>query len=105
MDPQQLALLPPWLQVALSILAFVAAAWVYFSGLFKKLPPVPTSKDVVVPSLTIADSKIIESWIIEIRNGNAQDKDRGEMVRKALFTLELINDRLERIEHLLKHRD
>lgn len=107
MDAQQLALLPPWLQVALSILAFAAAAWVYFTGLFKKLPVPPAAnapKDVIIPSLTIADSKIIEAWIVELRTGNLQDKDRADLVRRALFILEQMNDRIGSIEHELKRR-
>lgn len=110
---EQLAVLPPWLQITLSVVGFAGATWVYMSGLFKSLPqPLPrsiaaaeASKDVVVPALTIADREQIERWIDEMRKSNASDSRQTETLNRLIFTLETIDRRLEDVYHQLKRLD
>lgn len=99
---QGLENLPPWLQIILSIAMFAVTAWVYFSGAFKRLPP-PPSKDVVVPSLSIADSQQIQNWIDSLRENTRLEREQAEASRKTVWLLEEINGRLARMEHDLDH--
>lgn len=102
---QSLSVLPPWFQALLSILIFVATGWAYYQGLFKKLPGPTATKDVIVPSISIADSQTIQNWIDALKENNRHDKDNGEHLFRIVMLLELILKRLEQVEHILHKRD
>lgn len=96
------ALLPPWLQAVLSILMFGAGLYVYFTGLFKKLPQAKPSQEVVVPSVSNNSAKAIEDWVSGIRTGQASERERLDLLRELLFVVRNIDDRMEAIDHRLK---
>lgn len=65
---QGLDTLPPWAQVVLSIATFLAVAFAWLRGMFKNLPA-PT-RDVVVPSVTVADGAVINRLTETLRETN-----------------------------------
>jgi len=102
---QSLSVLPPWFQAVLSILIFIATGFAYYQGLFKKLPLPKEAKDVIVPSISIADSQAIRDWVEALKEGNRYEKDNGENLFRIVMLLELLLKRLESVEHLLHRRE
>lgn len=100
-----LSVLPPWFQAILNVLIFIATGYAYYQGLFKKLPTAKDSKDVIVPSISIADSQTIQGWIDTLKEGNRYEKDNAEHLFRIVMLLELILKRVEQVEHALKNRD
>jgi len=96
---QGLEALPPWAQVVLSILAFLAATWAWLRGMFKNLPE--KGKDVVVPSVTAADGAAIERMTDTLREANRVAREHREHDTEMLYTLIAIKESNQRIEHLL----
>lgn len=81
----------------LGLLAAFGQAW----GKRKENAP-PTSKDVIVQSLTVADTKAITEWSKTLQHTAALLKDRSEFERKMLFEAETTNALLNDIKHILK---
>lgn len=96
---QGLETLPPWAQVAMSIGVFLVAAWAYLRGLFKTAPP--PAKDVVVPSLTIADNAVIKEATATLREANRLSEAHRAHDADIYHTLVAIKDSHGRIESLL----
>lgn len=76
---------------------FVVTAWVYLSGFFKKLPA-PT-KDVIVPSMNIADSRAILDLADTLRDSGRNNREHNDCLRAMIFELRRINDQLEEMRH------
>lgn len=101
----ELASLPPWLQVVLSILVFIITAAVYIRGLFKKAPDFD-GKDVAVPSLAFADSVALRGLVEALRQGNKAQEEAREINRRIEQHLAMINERTKDILHLMiRHTD
>jgi hypothetical protein len=90
---------PPWAQVTMSVLGFIVAAAAYFRGFFKNAPP--PSRDVVVPSLTVADNAIIADATATLKEANHHLRDRNHLDREMLFHLKLATEHLEDMKHYL----
>lgn len=69
-------------------------------GTRKEAAP-PTSKDVVVQSLTVADTQAITEWASTLRESNRLVRERGELDRELLYEMKRQNDYLEDIKHCL----
>jgi hypothetical protein len=80
----------------LLLLAAIGQAW----GKRKELAP-PSSKDVIVQSLTVADTQAITEWSKTLQQTNILLKDRSEFERKMLFEAECTNALLNDIKHIL----
>jgi len=78
------------------------AAWAYLRGLFKTAPP--PARDVVVPSLTIADNAAIADSVATLREADRHMRDRNNLDREILFHLKLATEHLEGIKHALVDR-
>jgi hypothetical protein len=61
----------------------------------------PTSKDVVVQSLTIADNAAISRLAETLHEANRLIRDRSEFERNMLFEAETANALLNDIKHIL----
>lgn len=96
---QGLEALPPWAQVVLSILAFLAATMAWLRGMFKNLPE--KSKDVVVPTLTVADNAVIADAAATLREANRVVREHREHDTEILYELKAIKESLHRQESLL----
>lgn len=95
----QLESFPPWAQVTMSVLGFIVAAAAYFRGLFKSAPPPP--KDVVVPSLTVADNAAISNMADTLREANRMARDYREHDTEMLYELKAIKESLHRLESMM----
>ena len=69
-------------------------------GTRKETAP-PTSKDVVVQSLTVADTDAITHWAKTLRESNRLIRDRADFEREMLYETKRQNDYLEDIKHCL----
>jgi hypothetical protein len=98
---QGLETFPPWAQITLSIIGFIVAATAYFRGLFKTAPP--PSRDVVIPSLTVADNAVIADAAATLKEANHHLRDRNNLDREMLFHMKLQSEHLEDIKHGLEH--
>lgn len=58
--------LPLWVQLVAGAIGFAIAAYALVSGHLKKLSDPYVSKDVIVPTMTIADSKSIQALAQEL---------------------------------------
>jgi len=85
--------------LGLGLLGVLAAFGQWF-GKRKESDP-PASKDVVVPSLTVADTEAITQWSKTLQQTNILLKDRSEFERKMLFEAETTNALLNDIKHYL----
>src|SRR5687768_12966779 len=79
----------------------ILAAFGQWFGKRKESTP-PPSKDVVVPSLTIADSAAITHMADTLRDANRVARDHREHDTEILYTLVAIKENGQRIEHLLQ---
>jgi hypothetical protein len=86
--------------IGTGLLGLLAAAGQWY-GKRKELAP-PTSKDVVVQSLTIADNATIGRLAETLKESNHLIRDRSEFERKMLFEAETTNALLNDIKHILK---
>lgn len=93
---QGLEALPPWAQVVLSILAFLAATFAWLRGMFKNLPE--KTKDVVVPSVTVADGAAIEKLTETLKETNRLMHQRHEMDLALDDKLQRIGDQMNDIK-------
>jgi hypothetical protein len=80
----------------LGLLAAFGQAWGK-----RKENAAPTSKDVVVQSLTVADTQAITHWAETLRESNRLIRDRAEFEREMLYETKRQNDYLEDIKHCL----
>jgi hypothetical protein len=96
---QGLETFPPWAQITLSVIGFIIAAAAYFRGLFKTAPP--PSKDVVIPSLTVADNAVIADAAATLKEANHHLRDRNHLDREMLFHMKMQTEHLEDIKHAL----
>ncbi|MDG2570820.1 hypothetical protein P7L87_25040 [Vibrio parahaemolyticus] len=85
--------------IGLGFLGVVAAFGQWF-GRRKGTAP-PASKDVLVPSLTIADNQVIAEATSTLRDANRIARDHREHDEAILYTLIAIKDSHQRIESLL----
>ncbi|MGQ4272496.1 hypothetical protein [Terrihabitans sp. B22-R8] len=91
--------LPPWVQVLLSIGAFLVAAWAYLRGMLKAAPP---SKDIVVPSVTIADAHAIREMAAQLRLNSAVQQQDLALRHETLHELRRLNGQIEDIKHYVE---
>lgn len=97
------ALLPPWLQVVVSILMFGTALYAYFSGIFKKLPQNKQNPDTAVPVVSTVSAQAIENWVAAIKSSQSTERERLDLLRELLFIIRAIDERLESIDHRIKY--
>jgi hypothetical protein len=74
---QGLEALPPWAQVTLSVIGFLATAAIWAKGLLSK-GPAPTG-DVIVPSMTVANAEVIERLTESLREANRLAREQHDM--------------------------
>lgn len=85
--------------LGLGFLGVVAAFGQWFGR--KKESAPPSSKDVIVPSLAIADTQAITGMAETLREANRVARNHREHDEAILYTLIAIKDSHQRIESLL----
>lgn len=86
--------------VGFGVLAILAAAGKWYGERRERTPP-PT-KDVVVNSLTVADSAIIADAAATLRESNRLIHARQNFEHEMLIETKRTNEYLEDIKHILK---
>lgn len=78
--PPGIEALPPWIQVTVTILVFLAALFVSFRSILK---PTETSKskDVVVPSVSVMDGAIFQQAAEQLKANFRQQELRDAQLR------------------------
>lgn len=94
---QDMASLPPIVQAVLSIGLFAVSVVVYIVGNLKKSVP-PTSKDVVIPSVTIADRKALDEMVESFTEANRSSREVYEAARDVVYELKSIAGRIDQME-------
>lgn len=101
---------PPWLQVLLSALAFMGAAYAYLRGAWGKPPA--RSTDVVVPSINVMDGQTLRDAAQILRDTLRHAEQRGHDVqnlqrelRRHTELLESIDERLRRMRGPFNRQD
>jgi hypothetical protein len=70
----------------------------------RKETSAPTSKDVVVQGLTVADTQAITEWAKTLQHTNQLIKERAEFERKMLAEAEYTNTLLIDLTHVIQRR-
>jgi hypothetical protein len=94
---QNLAELPPIVQIVLSIGMLMVSVVVYIVGNLKKTLP-PTSKDVIIPSIQIADRAVIREMVDSFSEANRSTREVYDAARDVVYELKSIAERINQIE-------
>jgi hypothetical protein len=94
---QNLAELPPIVQIVLSIGMLVVSVIVYIVGNLKKTLP-PSSKDVIIPSIQIADRAVIREMVDSFSEANRSTREVYDAARDVVYELKSIAERINQIE-------
>jgi hypothetical protein len=86
--------------IGLGFLCVVAAFGQWFGRRKESAPP--ASKDVFIPSLSIADNQVIADATGTLKEANLHIRDRKNLDREMLFHMKLQTEHLEDIKHCLQ---
>ncbi|WP_457091419.1 hypothetical protein [Microvirga sp. P5_D2] len=79
----------------------IVAAFGHWFGKRRDAPP-PSSKDVFIPSLSIADNQVIADATGTLKEANQHMRDRNNLDREMLFHMKLQTEHLEDMKHCLQ---
>jgi len=88
---------PPLVQLALTVGVFIVSVAAYIIGILKKVAP-PASKDVIVPSVSIADRHALNEMVESFTEANRSSREVYEAARDVVYELKSIAERIDKIE-------
>jgi hypothetical protein len=86
--------------LGIGFLGMVAAFGQWFGKRKETTPPV--SKDVMVPSITIADNAVIADAVTTLKESNRHISERNNLDREMLFHMKLQTEHLEGMKHCMQ---